>query len=175
MNFTKSLFAFALSTLLLTSCKQAASEPKTEAGTEATASAEKTNAAAVKPETASFSIEGMSCAIGCAKTIEKELSQMEGVQKASVDFETKKAVIEFDATKQSPENFVKVVEATADGKTYKVSNVTNSGNHAMLFDQEEVKKSDKKAKSEKTEATAKTEKKSCCSAKKHCSADKEKA
>lgn len=174
MNFTKSLLALALSTVLFTSCKQTASEPKTEGGSEVAATTEKQHVAAVKPQTASFSIEGMSCAIGCAKTIEKELSQMEGVQKASVDFETKKAVIEFDATKQSPENFVKVVEATADGKTYKVSNVTNSGDHAMLFDQEEVKKTEKKTKSEKTEATAKTEKKSCCSAKKHCSADKEK-
>ena len=173
MNFTKSLFAVAFSAVLFASCKQTDSAPKTEAEANAVASTEKT--APVKPETASFSIEGMSCAIGCAKTIEKELSEMEGVQKASVDFDSKKAVIEFDATKQSPENFVKVVEATADGKTYKVSNVTSSGDHAMLFDQEEVKKVDKKTKSDKTAATAKTEKKSCCSAKKHCSADKEKA
>ncbi|GEP49701.1 hypothetical protein FNO01nite_03730 [Flavobacterium noncentrifugens] len=117
----------------------------------------------------------MSCAIGCAKTIEKELSEMDGVQKASVDFDSKKAVIDFDATKQTPENFVKVVEATADGKTYKVSDVTSSGNHAMLFDQEKEKVADaKKSKSDKKEAAGK-EKKSCCSGKKHCSADEKKA
>lgn len=173
MKFTQSLFALALSAAFFTSCKQTASAPKTEAG--AVASTEKTNAPAVKPETASFKIEGMSCAIGCAKTIEKELSEMDGVQKASVDFDSKKAVIEFDATKQTPENFVKVVEATADGKTYKVSDVTSSGNHAMLFDQEKEKKADaKKSKSDKTETTGK-EKKSCCSGKKHCSADEKKA
>jgi len=173
MKLTSSLCAIAFSAILFTSCKQAASEPKTEGSADAVASTEKT--AAVKPETASFSIEGMSCAIGCAKTIEKELSGMEGVQKASVDFETKKATVEFDATKQSPESFVKTVEAAADGKTYKVSNVSSSGDHAMLFDQEEVKKSDKKSKDDKTEATAKKDKKSCCSAKKHCSSDEKKA
>jgi len=173
MKLTSSLCAIAVAAILFTSCKQTASEPKTEGAANAVASTEK--AAAVKPETASFSIEGMSCAIGCAKTIEKELSGMEGVQKASVDFETKKATVEFDATKLSPESFVKTVEAAADGKTYKVSNVTSSGDHAMLFDQEEVKKGDKKAKGDKTEATAKTEKKSCCSAKKHCSSDEKKA
>jgi len=172
MKFTQSLFALALSAALFTSCKQTASAPKTEA---AVASTEKTNTPAVKPETASFKIEGMSCAIGCAKTIEKELSEMDGVQKASVDFDSKKAVIEFDATKQTPENFVKVVEATADGKTYKVSDVTSSGNHAMLFDQEKEKVAEaKKSKSDKKEAAGK-EKKSCCSGKKHCSADEKKA
>jgi len=170
MKFTQSLFALALSAAFFTSCKQTESAPKTEA---AVASTEKSNAPAVKPETASFKIEGMSCAIGCAKTIEKELSEMDGVQKASVDFDSKKAVIEFDATKQTPENFVKVVEATADGKTYKVSDMTSSGNHAMLFDQEKEKVAD--AKKSKSDKTAGKEKKSCCSGKKHCSADEKKA
>jgi len=85
MKFSQSLFALAFAAALFTGCKQTASEPKTEA---AVASTEKTNTPAVKPETASFKIEGMSCAIGCAKTIEKELSEMDGVQKASVDFES---------------------------------------------------------------------------------------
>ena len=37
---------------------------------------------------ASFSISGMMCKMGCAKAIETNLSKMEGVQQASVDFET---------------------------------------------------------------------------------------
>ena len=116
----------------------------------------------------------MTCALGCAKTIEKELSALEGVQKANVDFDNKKATIEFDASKQTPEALVKIVEATADGKTYKVSDVTASKNHAMRFqsDQEDEKKvaDKKKAKDDKKA------KPGCCSAKKQqCSTDEKKA
>ena len=80
--------------------------------------------AAVKPETASFKIEGMTCAMGCAKTIETKLSNMEGVQKATVDFDKKQATVEFDATIQNPEKLTKAVETTGDGETYKVSGLT---------------------------------------------------
>ena len=119
MNFTKIARIAAFSGLLFTSCKKTESESTTEA----TAITEKTVAAAVKPETASFNIEGMTCAMGCAKTIEKELAGLDGVQKATVDFETKTATVEFDGTIQSTESLVKVVEATGDGTTYKVDNI----------------------------------------------------
>lgn len=178
MNFTKSLLAIALSGMLFVSCKQTDSAPKAQNGEVASAE----TAAPAKLETASFSIEGMSCAIGCAKTIEKKLTEMDGVEKASVDFEKKTATVEFDANKQTPEKLVQTVEAAADGKTYKVSNVKASGNHAMLYDQEKEKekKADKKnakaKKDEKSCATgAKDAKPACCSSKKHCSADEKKA
>ena len=41
----------------------------------------------------SFSVSGMMCKMGCAKTIETNLSKMEGVQQASVDFETSLATV----------------------------------------------------------------------------------
>ncbi|HMI05958.1 MAG TPA: heavy metal-associated domain-containing protein [Flavobacterium sp.] len=170
MNLTKSLLALSVSAMLFVSCKQTDSAPKAEG--DAVASTEK--AAPAKMETASFNIEGMTCAIGCAKTIEKELSGMDGVQKATVDFDKKTATVEFDANKQTPETLVKTVEATADGKTYKVSNVQSSGNHAMLFDQEKPVKKSKAKKAEKT-AEAKEAKPACCSGKKHCSEGEKKA
>lgn len=43
-----------------------------------------------------FNIEGMTCAIGCAKTIEKKLAKMDGVKSAKVDFEKKLAQVEYD-------------------------------------------------------------------------------
>ncbi|MFT3793594.1 heavy-metal-associated domain-containing protein [Flavobacterium sp.] len=174
MNFTKSLLAMAVCGVFFVSCKQTDSAPKEE-----TAVASTQSNAPAKMETASFNIDGMSCAIGCAKTIEKKLAEMDGVEKAEVDFEKKTATVEFDANKQTPETLVKTVEAAADGKTYKVSNVNTSGNHAALYvqDQEKEKKADKK-KAKKTESCA-TEsngaKPACCSAKKHCSADEKKA
>lgn len=176
MNFTKSLLALSLSAMLFVSCKQTDSAPKTEANGEVVATSEKKAAPIAKLETTSFNIEGMTCAIGCAKTIEKELSEMEGVQKATVDFDKKLATVSFDAVKQTPETLVKVVEATADGKTYKVSNVKSSRDKAMLFPQDQDKdKKDKKKKScSADDRKSKDGKPSCCSKKKHCEKDEKK-
>lgn len=120
MNFTKSLVTLGIASSLLFSCKDTASKPAENNEKEVTATTEKTTAVAAKPETASFKIEGMTCAMGCAKTIEKELAEMDGVQKASVDFDKKEATVEFDAAILTPEKLYATVEAAADGATYKV-------------------------------------------------------
>lgn len=83
----------------------------------------KQKAPATKPEVATFHIEGMTCAIGCAKTIEEKLNEMEGVQDAKVDFEKKQATVNFDLDKLSTDDLVKAAESCADGKTYKVSDL----------------------------------------------------
>ncbi len=124
MNFTKLLLTFGLASTLLFSCKDTASKPK--AGSDET-NTKKEVAVAAKPETASFKIDGMTCAMGCAKTIESKLSKMNGVQKATVDFDKKQATVEFDAAVISPENLSKTVEATGDGETYKVSGMQTKG------------------------------------------------
>ena len=64
----------------------------------------------------------MTCAVGCAKTIEEELSNLDGVEKATVDFDKKLATVKFDKTVQNAESLTKIVQETGDGKTYKVSN-----------------------------------------------------
>ena len=117
MKITKTIVALAFVSLLMTSCKKEAATT-----TEKTAETPKKEVviAAENVQTASFEIEGMTCAIGCAKTIEEELGGLEGVQKATVDFDSKKATVVFDKTIQNQDNLTKVVEATADGKTYKV-------------------------------------------------------
>ncbi len=118
MNFTKSLLTFGLVSTLLFSCKDTASKPV--AGTDES-NTKKEVAVAAKPETASFKIEGMTCAMGCAKTIETKLSKLDGVQKATVDFDKKEATVEFDGAVLTPEKLYATVEATGDGATYKVS------------------------------------------------------
>ncbi|WP_298221371.1 heavy metal-associated domain-containing protein [Flavobacterium sp.] len=122
MNISKLLIAASLSGLVFTSCKQTASAPAEKN----TAAAEKHAINPEKVETASFTITGMTCAIGCAKTIQDELSETDGVQKATVDFDKKLATVAFDSSLQTPESITKIVEATADGKTYKVSNMVAS-------------------------------------------------
>jgi periplasmic mercuric ion binding protein len=124
MKFTKIIATFAIASLVLVSCKK--EEDKSlaliKAQAEKEAPQEHKAIAAENVQTASFTIEGMTCAMGCAKTIEKELSNLDGVEKATVDFDKKTATVVFDKTVQNPDNLTKVVQATGDGKTYKVSN-----------------------------------------------------
>ena len=103
MNFPKSFLAIAVTSILFLSCKKNEAE-QAKMVTESD-SATKEIVAAVKPETATFNVEGMTCAIGCAKTIQEKLASMDGVQKATVDFDKKKATVEFDATKLNPAKF----------------------------------------------------------------------
>ena len=124
MNFTKSLLTFGLASTLFLSCKDTGSKPVS--GTAET-NTKKEVAVAAKPETASFKIEGMTCAMGCAKTIETKLSKMDGVQKATVDFDKKEATVDFDASVLTPEKLTKAVETTGDGETYKVSGMQTKG------------------------------------------------
>ncbi|MFE3846414.1 heavy-metal-associated domain-containing protein [Flavobacterium sp. LB3P45] len=125
MNFTKSIAAIALAGFLFVSCKKNTEEATktTIASTEATVPKVKKEIAAANLQTASFKVDGMTCAIGCAKTIESELSDLDGVQKATVDFDKKLATVTFDKTVQNPQSLTKVVQATGDGKTYKVSDM----------------------------------------------------
>jgi copper chaperone CopZ len=78
--------------------------------------------------------------VGCAGHLEKKLAKLDGVQKAEIDFEAKKATIEYDANVLTTEVLVQTVENAADGKTYKVSDVVNTADKAMLFNKDKKKK-----------------------------------
>ncbi|NDP28528.1 MAG: heavy-metal-associated domain-containing protein [Flavobacterium sp.] len=123
MNFPKSIMTLMLVILLFVGCKEKTTENTTDVPTETGTSKVKTEIAAANLQTASFTIKGMTCAIGCAKTIQEELNGLDGVQTAKVDFEKELATVSYDKTVLNPEKITKVVEATADGKTYKVSNM----------------------------------------------------
>ncbi len=121
MNFSKSILTITLASLLFVGCKEKTGETVSDTATEGSAPKVKKEIAAANLQTASFTIKGMTCAIGCAKTIQEELNGLDGVQTASVDFDKESATVSFDKTILTPEKLTKVVEATADGKTYKVS------------------------------------------------------
>ena len=63
----------------------------------------------------------MTCAIGCAATIEKNLQKTSGVASATVDFESKTARVVYDAQLLSLESLSAVVKTT--GETYSVSEI----------------------------------------------------
>lgn len=70
---------------------------------------------------AEFTIDGMTCAIGCAATIQKKIAKMEGVKSASVDFDRKLAMVEYDNAKVTPTSLIETVTNVADN--YKVSDM----------------------------------------------------
>lgn len=110
----KFIFTFTV-LLLIVSCKKAEESKKSEV--------KKVEIAAANAKTTSFEIEGMTCAVGCAATIEKKLAKLEGVGEAKVDFETKTATVTFDVTKQSQESLTKTVESVGGGDLYKVGKI----------------------------------------------------
>jgi len=65
---------------------------------------------------ADYKIDGMVCAMGCAKTIEDEIGDIEGVSVSSVDFESGKAHFEFDESKVSEDAIVSKINSLADGQ-----------------------------------------------------------
>ena len=79
----------------------------------------------VKKETISLAISGMTCEIGCAKTIQSKLSKKEGVLGAKVIFTDSIANIEFDANKTSKEDLIAFVSGIAGGELYKASESSN--------------------------------------------------
>lgn len=165
MKITKTIALFALTSFLMVSCKN-----ETAATDETVVAIEETQEQPAQLATASFSIEGMSCAVGCANHIEKKLAKLDGVQKAEVDYEAKKATVEYDANKVTPEVLTQTVEAAADGKTYKVLDMHNGADHAMLFNKEKKKKKKEAAKengsTDEKKACGTEKKAGCCSSKK---------
>tara|TARA_B110000881_G_scaffold72644_1_gene63224 strand:- start:1958 stop:2338 length:381 start_codon:yes stop_codon:yes gene_type:complete len=70
---------------------------------------------------AKLSIEGMTCAIGCAVTIEKKLQRTSGIVSAKVDFETNTGWVTYDATMLNLDKISSVVKST--GTSYSVSKI----------------------------------------------------
>lgn len=70
-----------------------------------------------------LNIEGMTCEIGCARTIQSKLSKTEGVKFAEINFEKKNGIVEYDANKVSEKEIVNVVEQIAGGDLYEVTDV----------------------------------------------------
>ncbi|MBU2938989.1 cation transporter [Lacinutrix sp. C3R15] len=169
MKIIKNIALIVVITLTAYSCKN---EPKAEVVTVETETAVKTEKAALDPnatyEKAEFTIEGMTCAIGCARTIEKKLAKMEGVKSAKVDYDKKLAMVEYDNAKVTTTSLVETVGKVGDTYTVKdMKTVTD------FSDKKACSADCKKACcANKTEAEKKACSKDC---KKACCADKAKA
>ena len=69
---------------------------------------------------ARFTIKGMSCEIGCARAIENELSKLDGMYKARVNFKKEMATVEFDANKIDKSLLVSTVSSVSQTLSYSV-------------------------------------------------------
>lgn len=75
-------------------------------------------------KTIEVEIEGMTCEIGCAKTIESKLSKTEGVTYSKVSFEDKAGKFTYDENKISQEDIAKKIAGIGGGALYKATKIT---------------------------------------------------
>ena len=140
MKAFKNLFVIALVFTLMMACKNEAKPEVKTVETEATEVKElDPNATYAKAE---FTVEGMTCAIGCAKTIEKKLAKMEGVKSAKVDFDKKLAMVEYDEAKVTTASLEETVKKT--GETYSVKDMKTVDEFGSSDKKTEVKDQAKK-------------------------------
>ena len=122
MKTLKNILAIVLVVTIFTSCKN---EAKPEIQTVEVETATKTAKKELDPNAtyakAEFTIDGMTCAIGCARTIEKKIANMDGVKSASVDFDRKLAMVEYDEAMVNTTSLEETVSKVAD--IYKVSDM----------------------------------------------------
>ncbi|MDW5287244.1 heavy metal-associated domain-containing protein [Formosa sp. PL04] len=169
MSHIKIILVLFLVSILSFSCKNKAEpEIKTIETVTTTEIATKTldpNATYAKAE---FSIEGMTCAIGCAKTIEKKLSNLDGMKSATVDFDKRLAMVEYDEAKVNASILVETV--TKAGDMYTVTDIETVEN----FDTASTCKADCKMACCADKATTNSATKEACKAdcEKACCKDK---
>lgn len=82
--------------------------------------AEKENMAVVY-KSIEVDIEGMTCEIGCARSIESKLSKMEGVTFSKVSFEDKKGQFTYNSNVVSKEDIKHKIDGIAGGDLYKAT------------------------------------------------------
>ncbi len=115
MKLYSTLIIMLISLTMATACKK---ETK-EASTNVTVAQQTPDIKSI-----AIGIEGMTCQIGCARTIESKLSKTEGVQKVSVSFEDKLGNVVFDANKVSQEEIVAKITGIGNQGTYKVTSIS---------------------------------------------------
>lgn len=167
MNALKNLLVVIVLSLVIVSCKNEIQPVIQEVGSEtAIATKEKVlnlDAEFVKTE---FTIDGMTCEVGCARLIQKNINKMDGVKTVEVDFDRKLAMVEYDEAMVNHLSLEKTVSKTAD--SYKVSEMTNV--EAFSKDDKHHATCDKDCCKDKTEvekmACSENCKKACCADKK---------
>ncbi len=114
MKTLKYILALFMISFVVISCKNESS-PETKT---VEVASEEVKEKVLNPEAnyvaAKFEIDGMMCAMGCAKVIEKNIAQMDGVKTVEVDFESKTARVEYDEEMVNRDLLIANVKKTGD-------------------------------------------------------------
>jgi len=111
----KNSFLILIISLILISCN----ETKKENTVEQTDT--KLEEVAANYKSIEVDIEGMTCEIGCARTIQSKLSKVKGVTYSKVDFESKKGIFTYDSNKLSENDITNKIDGIAGGDVYSVT------------------------------------------------------
>lgn len=114
----KKIITLLLLTLFIVSC----GDKKAPLNKEKTSPKKEQVAANLK--SIEVNIEGMTCEIGCARTIQSKLSKVDGVAYAKVNFDAKKGIFTYDSNKLSKNDIVKKINGIAGGDLYKATKTT---------------------------------------------------
>ena len=112
----RNLLFVAFAGILLLSCGKS-----TWGSGKVTSNLENSENLAVNLEKVALNIEGMTCEIGCARTIESKLSKTEGVIVANVSFDDMQGIVEFDANITNVKKLSAIIQEIAGGDLYKVT------------------------------------------------------
>jgi Cu+-exporting ATPase len=110
----KSIVSFLIVSFLFISCNEVKKESNIE----------KTPIQEASYKNVEVEIEGMTCEIGCARTIQSKLSKVDGITYSKVNFETKKGQFTYDENKISVDSIVAKINGIAGGDLYTVVKTT---------------------------------------------------
>ena len=120
MKIQKIIFAVLLAVFTLSACNTE-SKKTTEIKTSKTPKLEKV----------AINISGMTCEIGCAKTIQSKLSKKTGITSAKVIFKDSLGLVEYDANTISAKDINAFINGIAGGDLYTVK----SSKQVATFDE----------------------------------------
>lgn len=159
MKTLKQLFAFTLIFTFAVACKNNDAKPEVKTVDTETTEVNKELDPNAKYAKAEFNVEGMTCAVGCAATIEKKLAKMDGVKSARVDFEKELAWVEYDEAKVTTDDLEATVKKTGD--SYTVKNM-KTVEEFKTDENSQKENADKKAEAKKETACKADCKMACC-------------
>lgn len=111
MKISKIIAVICIAFFSLTACK-----------TETKKTPETKEVSIPNPQKLAFNISGMTCEIGCAKTIQSKLSKKAGITSAKIIFTDSIAMVEYNANAISKEDITSFVDGIAGGGMYKTKN-----------------------------------------------------
>ncbi|MBL4569263.1 MAG: heavy-metal-associated domain-containing protein [Flavobacteriaceae bacterium] len=113
MKIQKIAVIFVLAIFTLFACNNESKKPEV-----------KQEITAANLQKVTLNVSGMTCEIGCAKTIQSKLSKKGGIASAKVIFQDSLAIVEFDPNKISKTEIIAFVDGVAGGGLYKATEST---------------------------------------------------